>query len=168
MLHYILLPLSPPPHTHEKWQAKLCQPVNSYDIFVKRACLEDEAATSPNKVFEFFIIKILDHFVDWLAKCIYRYVSFTNNSSQFAVVALLSLLPSVQDRKYNAHLCWGSFRSESRNCLFFAEICEWIAYTQVVYSLYINGIFAYTQGVNESCLATLYDSIISQSKVETL
>lgn len=51
-----------------------------------------------------------------------------------------SLLPMGTGQKVYAHLCWGSVRSESPNCLFFdsVERCWWIAYTEVVYSLRVG------------------------------
>lgn len=75
------------------------------------------------------------------------------------------LLPSVQDSKY-MHISAKEVLGLN-NVIVLVEMCWWIAYIWVFYSLYINIIFAAT-GWNESCLRALYESVVPQFKVETL
>lgn len=45
-----------------------------YDISVKSFFIEDRTTTSQNEIFEIFVIKILGHFMDWLAKYVCKHV----------------------------------------------------------------------------------------------
>lgn len=72
-----------------------------YDTSVKRLCLEEEAATSQNEVFEIFIIKRWGRFMDQLGKyiCEYVHLSLIIQTSLLAL-PYSPLLPSAQGRNY--------------------------------------------------------------------